>query len=354
VGVLLPLAVLVGGCVTAEQRQAAEDQLQRAQTAFRQAQADPSVQTYAQLPLIDAQRALQAAEQTSSVPEKQHLGYLAERKSQTASVVGQVRKMEEESQELRQQTADMLLQKREREAKLARAEADARARELERARLENEARALQMERDRLQLDAQARQIAEARQLAEARAREAEARAREVEQTRLQAEQARQEAEQKAREAEQARAAAVAAQAQTALLSRELSDLKAQETERGILMTIGDVLFATGKAEVTTGAQRSMDKLADFLQKYPTRNVLIEGHTDSTGSVESNLRLSEQRADAIRDLLVARGVSADRIATKGYGMQYPVVANDTESGRQQNRRVEIVILNEGVSAKSAGR
>jgi outer membrane protein OmpA-like peptidoglycan-associated protein len=66
------------------------------------------------------------------------------------------------------------------------------------------------------------------------------------------------------------------------------------------------------------------------------------------------KLSEQRADAIRDLLVARGVSADRIATRGYGMQYPVVANDTESGRQQNRRVEIVILNEGVSAKSAGR
>jgi outer membrane protein OmpA-like peptidoglycan-associated protein len=82
--------------------------------------------------------------------------------------------------------------------------------------------------------------------------------------------------------------------------------------------------------------------------------LIKGHTDSTGSVESNLRLSEQRADAIRDLLVARGVSADRIATRGYGMQYPVVANDTESRRQQNRRVEIVILNEGVSAKSAGR
>jgi outer membrane protein OmpA-like peptidoglycan-associated protein len=374
-GSLLPLAVLIGGCVTAEQQQAARNQLQRAQAAFQQAQTDPNVQTYAQLPLVDAQRALQAAEQTSDVVEMQHLGYLAERKSQTATVVGQLRKMEEESQELRQQTADVLLQKREREAKAARAEAEARARELERARQENEARAQQMERDRMQLDAQARQIAEARQLAEARAREAEARAREVEQTRLQAEQkareaeqarreveqkgreveqARLEAEQKAREAEQARVAAAAAQAQTAALSRELAELRAQETERGVVMTMGDVLFATGKAEVTAGAQRSIDKLADFLRKYPTRNVLIEGHTDSTGGTEANLKLSEQRADAIRDLLVARGVSADRIVTRGYGMQYPLVANDTDAGRQQNRRVEIVILNEGVAAQSVGR
>jgi len=365
---LLPLAVLMGGCVSAEQRQAAQNQLMRAQEAFRRAQADPNVQTYAQLPLIDAQKALEAAQQTSSVPDMQHLGYVAERKAETATIVGQARRMEEDSQDLSRQAAEMVAQKREREAKIARADAEARereakiaradaearARELERARQENVARAQQMERDRMQLEAQARQIEQTRQLAEARAREAEARTREAEARAREVEQARLEAEQKAREAEQARAAALAAQAQSAALSREMAELKAQETERGVVMTLGDVLFATGRAEVAPGAQRSLEKLADFLRNYPTRNVLIEGHTDSTGSQESNLRLSEQRAEAIKTLLVARGVSADRIATKGYGMQYPLVTNDTAEGRQQNRRVEIIVLNEGVAAQGAGR
>ena len=345
--VLLPLAVLMGGCVTAEQMQAAQNQVQRAQEAFRQAQADPNVQTYAQLPLIDAQKALEAAQQVSGVADMQHLGYVAERKAKTATLVGQARKLEEDSQDLSREAAEIVAQKREREAKAARAEAEARTRELERARQENEARAQQMERDRMQLEAQARQIEQTRQLAEARAREAEARAREVEQARLQA-------EQQARDAEQARAAALAAQAQSAALSRELAELQAQETERGVVMTIGDVLFATGRAEVAPGAQRSIDKLADFLKQYPTRNVLIEGHTDSTGSPESNLNLSGQRAEAIKTLLVARGVSADRVTTKGYGMQYPLVTNDTAEGRQQNRRVEIVILKEGVTAQGARR
>ena len=351
---LLPLAVLMGGCVSAEQRQAAQNQLMRAQEAFRRAQADPNVQTYAQLPLIDAQKALEAAQQASGVADMQHLGYVAERKAETATIVGQARRMEEDSQDLSRQAAEMLAQKREREAKIARADAEARARELERARQENVARAQQMERDRMQLEAQARQIEQTRQLAEARAREAEARTREAEARAREVEQARLEAEQRAREAEQARAAALAAQAQSAALSREMAELKAQETERGVVMTLGDVLFATGRAEVAPGAQRSLEKLADFLRNYPTRNVLIEGHTDSTGSQESNLRLSEQRAEAIKTLLVARGVSADRIATKGYGMQYPLVTNDTAEGRQQNRRVEIIVLNEGVTAQGAGR
>lgn len=351
---LLPLAVLMGGCVSAEQRQAAENQLKRAQEAFRQAQADPNVQTYAQLPLIDAQKALEAAQQASGVADMHHLGYVAERKAQTATIVGQARRMEEDSQDLSRQAAEMVAEKREREAKIARAEAEARARDLERARRENEARAQQMERDRMQMEAQARQIEQSRQLAEARAREAEQARLQAEQRAREVEQARLEAEQKAREAEQARAAALAAQAQSAALSREMAELKAQETERGVLMTLGDVLFATGRAEVAPGAQRSLEKLADFLRKYPTRDVLIEGHTDSIGTQESNLRLSEQRAEAIKTLLVARGVSADRIVTKGYGMQYPLVTNDTAEGRQQNRRVEIVVLNEGVTAESAGR
>jgi len=110
----------------------------------------------------------------------------------------------------------------------------------------------------------------------------------------------------------------------------------------------------GKAEVAAGGMRSIDKLAEWLKKNPTRNLLIEGHTDNTGPEDFNQKLSQQRAEAVRDQLVSRGVPADRITTKGYGPKYPVVANDTASGRQQNRRVEVVVLNEGATADSVAR
>jgi outer membrane protein OmpA-like peptidoglycan-associated protein len=121
-----------------------------------------------------------------------------------------------------------------------------------------------------------------------------------------------------------------------------------------VLTVGDVLFAPGKAEVGPGAQRSIDKLAEFLRAYPRRNVLIEGHTDNLGNEDFNIKLSQQRADAVRDLLIARGVSPQRIRTKGYGPKFPVVDNDSAAGRQQNRRVEVLVLNEGVSAEGSTR
>jgi outer membrane protein OmpA-like peptidoglycan-associated protein len=97
-----------------------------------------------------------------------------------------------------------------------------------------------------------------------------------------------------------------------------------------------------------GAMFTMDKLALFLKKYPKRNVLVEGHTDSQGSETYNLGLSQRRADSVRNALMERGISADRIATKGYGEKFPVASNAAAAGRQQNRRVEIIILDEGVS------
>jgi outer membrane protein OmpA-like peptidoglycan-associated protein len=308
---LLPLAV-VAGCASADLEKAAQAQLARAQTAYRQAQSDPSVQAHAQLQLADAQKAIQAAEQAKSLEEMQQLGYLAERKAQIASVVGSSRKIEQDTQQLSKETGDILLQKRERELKAARAEAE-----------------------------------DARKAAEARARDAETKAREAEQARAQTERARAQAEAEA----QARAAE---QAKTTALTRELADLKAQQTERGLVLTVGDVLFATGKAEIAAGGMRSIDKLANFLKQNPKRNLLIEGHTDNTGPEDFNLRLSQQRADAVRDALTSRGVASDRITTKGYGPKYPAVTNDSAAGRQQNRRVEVVVLNEGVSAESATR
>jgi outer membrane protein OmpA-like peptidoglycan-associated protein len=122
----------------------------------------------------------------------------------------------------------------------------------------------------------------------------------------------------------------------------------------MVLTVGDVLFAPGKAEVGPGGQRSIDKLAEFLKAYPKRNVVIEGHSDNIGNDDFNVKLSQQRADAVRDLLVARGVAAQRIQTKGYGPKFPVVDNDSAAGRQQNRRVEVLVLNEGVSPEQASR
>jgi outer membrane protein OmpA-like peptidoglycan-associated protein len=336
---LIPLAFATG-CVSAQQEAAARDQLRRAQSAFEQAQRNPNVQAHAQLQLADAQSSLEAAKRATKVEDIQHFGYLAERRSQIALTQGETKKTELDTQQLGRETNEILLQKRDREAKAARADADARARDLERARMENEARARQIEQARTQQEAQARQIEQAQRELEAQARAAD--------------QARSQLGAEARAAEQARLQAASAQTQTAALTRELSELKAKQTDRGVVLTMGDVLFATGKSDVAPGAQRSIDKLVDFLQKNPTRNVLIEGHTDNTGSADLNLRLSQERADAVKELLVAKGISPDRISARGHGLKYPLVSNDTAAGRQQNRRVEVVVLNEGVSPQSVTR
>jgi outer membrane protein OmpA-like peptidoglycan-associated protein len=136
--------------------------------------------------------------------------------------------------------------------------------------------------------------------------------------------------------------------------KDLSDLQGKMTERGIVLTMGDVLFSFGKADLSPGAVRNLDKLTGFLEKHPDRNLLIEGHTDSIGSDAVNLALSQKRADAVKEALVGKGISPDRIVTKGYGKQFPVASNDTESGRQLNRRVEVVILNEGVKPETVLR
>ncbi len=135
---------------------------------------------------------------------------------------------------------------------------------------------------------------------------------------------------------------------------QLQELNAKMTNRGLVLTLGDVLFATDQAQLMPGAARAMDKLIHFLQDNPDRKVLIEGHTDNVGNTAYNIDLSLRRADAVARALRLGGISDDRIVTKGYGERYPVVANTSAAGRQQNRRVEIVILNEGESIESVQR
>ncbi len=128
------------------------------------------------------------------------------------------------------------------------------------------------------------------------------------------------------------------------LKRKLSSLKPRQTDQGIVLTIGNVLFAFDSAQLNPAAQQPLDTLASFLQAHPEDRVRVEGYTDSVGSDAYNQRLSEERAQAVADAMTQRGISRARMTVVGYGKANPVASNSTASGRQQNRRVEFVILN----------
>lgn len=187
------------------------------------------------------------------------------------------------------------------------------------------------ERDRVQL--------------EARTAEAERAKREAAAANAQAAAAQQ-------QAQDAQAQAAAAQQQNAQLAERaarleaiLVELHAQKTERGMVVTIGDVLFATDRAELNANGMATVRKLAEVMMQNPDRTVLVEGFTDSTGSHAHNQDLSERRAQSVAQALTSLGVERQRVATRGYGEAYPVAANDSASNRQLNRRVEIVLSNE---------
>ena len=132
--------------------------------------------------------------------------------------------------------------------------------------------------------------------------------------------------------------------QSARLQAEIEKLKATPTSRGLVLTLGDVLFDTGKAQLNPGAAFKLDQLAQFLNEHPDRRVQIDGFTDSVGSEAYNQDLSQRRADAVKAALLSRGVSPSRISTEGYGKAFPVASNNESGGRQLNRRVEVVIGN----------
>jgi outer membrane protein OmpA-like peptidoglycan-associated protein len=125
------------------------------------------------------------------------------------------------------------------------------------------------------------------------------------------------------------------------LEQQLADLNAKRTERGIVVTLGDLLFDSGRAQLQASSTRSMGQLADFMKRNPQRSAAVEGFTDSVGSTSSNQDLSDRRAQAVVAALVDLGVGADRLSARGNGEGQPVAGNDTAAGRQMNRRVEVV-------------
>jgi outer membrane protein OmpA-like peptidoglycan-associated protein len=124
-------------------------------------------------------------------------------------------------------------------------------------------------------------------------------------------------------------------------------LETRESARGLIVNISDVLFDFNKYTLKPGAREKMAKVSGILLAYPGLKIQVEGHTDAVGSDEYNMKLSQQRADSVRDYLVAQNVPAASVTAVGYGKANPVASNDTAAGRQQNRRVELVVSGEPI-------
>ncbi|OGU25396.1 MAG: hypothetical protein A2X85_07260 [Geobacteraceae bacterium GWF2_54_21] len=355
-GLTISFGAVLAGCGTVDpSEQIARDRLEQARSAYAQAKGNPIVESYSLKTLLDAEKTLKDAEQVSKKaysPNPQEpsraydstekklfyddisrLAYMSERKSQTSVALAEGVVTGNEIVRLGKEKAELQLLKSQMEKQLLQQDLDQKAAALENARQQLASATNEADRARILADIRAKEAALANAQAEARAREAES--------------ARLQAEAQARDAEMAKAELV-------LLMVELTDLQGQLTDRGIVLTIGDVLFATGKSDLNVSAQRSMGKLAEFLQKKQNRNLLVEGHTDSVGGDDYNQGLSEQRAASVKNALEKLGVAGDRVVTIGYGKKYPLASNDTADGKQQNRRVEAIILNEGVKPESQFR
>jgi outer membrane protein OmpA-like peptidoglycan-associated protein len=279
-------AILLAGCAAAPVK---PEGAMEARTKLTQLQSDPNLASRAAAAIKDADLAVRAAEQPE--PNKElaaHRVYLADRKVDTAKALAEARFAEDQRAAL---TAD---------------------------------------RDKSRLDARTREADAAKgQAATARAEGAEQRAA---------------ADQARTDATAAQLVAANSEQQAAELQRQIDALHAKPTDRGLVLTLGDVLFTTGKADLKSGATGNLNKLATFLDKYPDRNVAIQGYTDSVGSEDYNQALSERRAASVKSYLTAQGIGATRLTASGKGRSDPVADNDSATGRQQNRRVEVVISN----------
>jgi outer membrane protein OmpA-like peptidoglycan-associated protein len=162
----------------------------------------------------------------------------------------------------------------------------------------------------------------------------------------QAEQAKADADAARAQADAAASSARDEAAKNAALQQQLADLQAKQTERGIIITLNDVLFNVDRAELSAEGMRTAQKVADVLMQEPQSVVLVEGFTDSTGTSQHNLELSQRRAESVRSALIGLGVPSGKIGTRGYGEAYPVASNADAGSRQLNRRVEIVLSQNG--------
>jgi outer membrane protein OmpA-like peptidoglycan-associated protein len=207
-------------------------------------------------------------------------------------------------------------------------------------------------RDQMRLAARTREADRATQTANAATRDARDSQRQSEASQREAQNAQQQAQAAQQQAQSAQQQAAAAQMQAGeaerraqALEKQLTELNAKKTERGMVITMGDVLFDTGRADLKSGAMQNVQRLGGFLKEYPKRRAAIEGYTDSTGSDATNMALSARRAESVMNVLLNMGVDRAQLMAQGYGPTHPVAGNDNASGRQMNRRVEIVLSDE---------
>lgn len=284
-------------------------------------QADPNLASRAPLELSEAESAVGLAEQTLP-PERSALGahrvYLADRTIEIARAKAMGRYAFDQRADLVEQREQARLTARTREADRARSDADRARSDAKRAR-DDASRARDAASSARYAEARAVAGADAAQRDASAARSAEARARS-------------EADERAAD-----------------LERQIILLEAEITDRGLVLTLGDLLFATDRAILEPGADHYLDPLVDFLERFPGRQVEIEGHTDNVGAAGYNLGLSQRRAESVRESLIQRGIGPGRFTIRGFGQGRPIASNLTAAGRQQNRRVEIIVENPPVVA-----
>jgi outer membrane protein OmpA-like peptidoglycan-associated protein len=274
---------------------------------------DPTLGHYA---LAEQARARDSLQQLRLADRKQrpHLLYLAERRVDLAYAAAQLEDARHKQDQLAREHDQILLQ-------AAQQDADRTRRELERQRVENLAAAEEAQRLQAQGEAYSQQ---------------------AEQARAEAEQAKKLAAAQSRAAELSRKEARLAEAAATALRANLDNLHATSGRGGMQMTLADATFAPGQSALQAAAGSHLGKLVQFVQSQPSKRVRIEGYTDSSGDSTANLALSRQRAEAVRDALVAAGVKASRIEVAGRGEADPVASNDSEAGRARNRRVVVTL------------
>lgn len=289
--IFLAAGIVAVGCATPQSQE-----LKQAQQSYSEAQNSPAIAQNASATLYEAKQDLDKAKKADNIADQKHYAYLAQKKIELAESQASRAQIRDEAQNLQKQQEKFLLALRQRQAEEARKQAE-------------------MAQQKLQ-------------------------AYQSQQREQQLTQAQQEKQQ--------------AQSELQQLRNQIADMKAKQTKTGMVLTMSDVVFGFDKAQLKSGAERSLGRLADFLKNHPNHKVLVEGFTDDRGSNQYNRKLSQERAQAVAQALESDGISSDRITTRGLGEDYPIAPNSTAAGRQQNRRVEITILNPGQQPQNAGR
>ena len=314
------MVALLGACAAGPAKK--DLAFERIQADLQSLRSDEELQGRAPLAVAEAQRAVRAAGEATGDTNRRHRMYMADRRVQIARASARAELLSDELQSLERERNQLLVRAAKLEAEQAR-------REAARARLLSETRAEEAERALLEAE-QAREYGEESSAAAERARQEAAQARRL-------------AEAQTRQAELAKREAELAGQAVDNLQRQLQNIRLRESEQGVVVTLGDVLFETAQAELKDSASASLTDVVELLQTEPDRKVRIEGHTDSRGSESFNLNLSQRRADEVRQALIQRGVAASRMTAIGLGEEFPVASNDDESGRAKNRRVDVILL-----------